>query len=329
MKRVKWDEEKVKFLEENYSDMTNPELAKYFETTVGAIERQAAKRGLSKSKETVSRSKRKWSDEKIAFLKANYKKMKPKELASILGITLNNLYNMAKHYGLQESTNSTRNHKKSHRLWEDEEVEFLLANYEDKTLDELSKSLNRSKNSITYKMTSLNIRKYKRKENWNAREDEYLKKYYKDGLMLQMMKELNRSFKAIHTRANLLDLHHNTSTYIEREVEEILKSNNVKYVSQYRIRGFIADFLIGDNLVIEVQGDYWHCNPLIYNEPQNEIQKHKIKQDRMKRGCFNELGYKILYVWEYDLNNNYEKTLETIKQFCRLVVKVAEIISAE
>lgn len=323
-KTKKWTQKDIKFLKENYNLMSNPELGSALEVSVGSIERKANEYGLRKSKEAMKKIRQRWPDENIRYLRENYKRLPPKEICDHLGISLNNLYAMTRHYGLQASSGSNAFHKHSNKTWSNKEISFLLENYMKLSLRELSAALNRSINSITYKMVGLGISKYKKRKDWSIHEDNYLKDNYKSGLMIQMQKELNRTFKAIHTRANVLGLKRDTSTYIEREVEEILKTMNVPFQSQVRIDGFIADFLVCENKIIEVHGDYWHCNPVVYDKPKDSIQERKIKQDKMKRGCFKELGYSILYIWEYDLNNNYDQVVHKISRFCRSTKKLVE-----
>lgn len=44
------------------------------------------------------------------------------------------------------------------------------------------------------------------------------------------------------------------------------------------------DFIIGDKILLEVHGDYWHANPKKYeNKKLNDTQLYKIKRDEEKR----------------------------------------------
>ncbi|WP_257351471.1 endonuclease domain-containing protein [Pseudalkalibacillus decolorationis] len=314
-KTKRWTTEDLTLLTVNYNLMSNPELADKLGRTVGSIERKARMLNLKKSKEKINSIKRKWTLEKIQFLKDNYKKVPPNEICSKLEINLGTLYRMAEYYGLREKTNSTIYHAHSSKVWNEEEISFLQEHFMKFNQQQLADSLNRTKQSIQKKMFYEGLKKYTKKPVWSNSEISYLEIHYKHGLMIQMSQHLNRTFKSIHTKANELKLNRDVSTYIEREVEEILKRYYIEYKMQVNIRGFIADFVLFNNKIIEVQGDYWHCNPCIYDGPKDEIQRNKIKQDKMKRGCFNELGYKILYIWELDLNQKYNQVVNNIKQF--------------
>lgn len=91
--------------------------------------------------------------------------------------------------------------------------------------------------------------------------------------------------------------------------EPIITDNNKTY---------IPDFYIPDkNYIIECYGDFWHANPVIYNE--NDIvfnNKNAIEywnQDKKRKEFFEELNYKFVYFWENDINNDKEGVLKRIK----------------
>ena len=68
---------------------------------------------------------------------------------------------------------------------------------------------------------------------------------------------------------------------------------------------FQYDFLIYPNIIIEVQGDYWHGNPKFYGKnkkPLNQIQVLKKEQDVKKRKFAQKNGYKVYYIWENEIN---------------------------
>jgi len=76
------------------------------------------------------------------------------------------------------------------------------------------------------------------------------------------------------------------------------------------------DFIIGDNILLEVNGDYWHANPEVYGKgkrPLNETQQYKVSRDQEKLKLATELGYRIFYIWEQDINNNDWTVLYKIK----------------
>ena len=82
---------------------------------------------------------------------------------------------------------------------------------------------------------------------------------------------------------------------------------------------FAYDFMY-KNKIIEFQGDYWHCNPKLYDKDFYNKVKQKTAQeiweyDKNKLECANFYGYDVLYVWEYDYNNDKEKILQKCIDF--------------
>lgn len=97
----------------------------------------------------------------------------------------------------------------------------------------------------------------------------------------------------------------NKLTSPERVFLKMMKEIKVKVESQKIVKDKIYDFYIpSKNMLIEVDGDYWHGNPEVFKEHSN-MQKKNIKNDIYKDTIAKGLGYKIERVWEKDLNENY------------------------
>ncbi len=93
--------------------------------------------------------------------------------------------------------------------------------------------------------------------------------------------------------------------------------------SGFRIDGKIFDILIKDlNVVVEVNGDYWHLNPSIYTfdhfDSHRNVYANEIwKKDNDKSELAQSKGYKIVHLWESDLKTNFEETINNAIQLCR------------
>ena len=114
------------------------------------------------------------------------------------------------------------------------------------------------------------------------------------------------------------------SSNLEKDfIEKYIKPYNKGYKTQYYlpdIKQFCDIFIPELNLIIEINGSYWHCDRRIYNTgPINLIQEDKIKKDEIKYQFLNQHGYKLLVIWEYDIIHNPKKIEELIKRV--LVVK--------
>jgi hypothetical protein len=70
------------------------------------------------------------------------------------------------------------------------------------------------------------------------------------------------------------------------------------FISECPFCGFVPDEINHElKLIIEVYGDYWHCNPRTYKNPQQYLKrqqktvKERWEYDRRRLGCFYEKGY--------------------------------------
>lgn len=114
-------------------------------------------------------------------------------------------------------------------------------------------------------------------------------------------------------------------TLPEKKVSELLKSLNVEFECQKKIDYYMCDYVIGRN-VIEVQGDYWHANPIRYSEKNlTEAQRKNIHRDKCKNSFLVNRGYKILYLWERDLIKNYSMCEDLVKQFLNLKIIARQV----
>jgi G:T-mismatch repair DNA endonuclease (very short patch repair protein) len=88
-------------------------------------------------------------------------------------------------------------------------------------------------------------------------------------------------------------------------IENYLKEINVYYRKKEIVGYYNCDFMINDKLIIEVQGDYWHANPIKYlNKKLTLAQQNNIHRDKRKFTYLSNRNYKILYLWENDIYRN-------------------------
>lgn len=70
-------------------------------------------------------------------------------------------------------------------------------------------------------------------------------------------------------------------------------------------------------IIIEIDGDYWHANPMFYGgylTPLNEQQQKKQIADKRKNTYLSNKGYKIMRFWEYDIYNNLDNCIAEIRE---------------
>lgn len=100
--------------------------------------------------------------------------------------------------------------------------------------------------------------------------------------------------------------------------------NSEKCITENK-RRYYYDFTLIDRVnnnkkIIEFNGDFFHCNPKIYNEnfinPCNKICAKKIwEQDEIKIAAAKHFNYDVKFVWESDMIENETKMINECVSF--------------
>ena len=105
----------------------------------------------------------------------------------------------------------------------------------------------------------------------------------------------------------------------ERLFALILDILNIEYEKQKPVKKYKCDFYIPKyNLIVEIDGDYWHANPKKYKAsdiigPSKKTAKKIWESDKTKTLDILNEGYKVLRYWASDLKNiTHEKIFEDI-----------------
>jgi very-short-patch-repair endonuclease len=112
----------------------------------------------------------------------------------------------------------------------------------------------------------------------------------------------------------------NKKTKLEIKFQSILESlgfiEKIDFIYQKQISSAIFDFYFeGKNLLIEVDGDFHHCNPnSIHSIPKYDIQLKTISNDIRKNRIADNKKIKLLRFWELDINNNLDSVIEILKK---------------
>ena len=103
----------------------------------------------------------------------------------------------------------------------------------------------------------------------------------------------NGSFSHVDTKPQLL-------------VNDMLDDQRIKYEREATFEYWALDNYLSLNcLAIEVQGDYWHANPTVFNKNLTQVQYNRINSDKRKHTYFkNNYSFEILYLWENDIMSN-------------------------
>lgn len=90
----------------------------------------------------------------------------------------------------------------------------------------------------------------------------------------------------------------------EKAFQSILKKYKIDFEPQFILGSKIFDFYLKEsNTLVEIQGDYWHGNPEIYEQfswAQTRMQKRDLEKKNIALGR----GYNYLEVWENELNED-------------------------
>jgi very-short-patch-repair endonuclease len=105
----------------------------------------------------------------------------------------------------------------------------------------------------------------------------------------------------------------------EKEILKHLESILPQIEIQKVIGNYVCDFANKQNIV-EYYGDYWHCNPKIYdkqffNKPKNKFAYEIHEYDNNRKQFLEKSGYKVKIVWENDYKKDPKILILEILQF--------------
>tara|TARA_Y100001938_G_scaffold126479_1_gene178470 strand:- start:5017 stop:5892 length:876 start_codon:yes stop_codon:yes gene_type:complete len=107
----------------------------------------------------------------------------------------------------------------------------------------------------------------------------------------------------------------------EDEIIKKLKEKGINCIDSFNIEGKIFDVYVPKyNLLIEYNGDYWHCNPKKYNNDYFNKKKNKIAEDiweydKKKIDLAKKNDYNCITIWESDYKKNPKMIENIIKKY--------------
>lgn len=105
-----------------------------------------------------------------------------------------------------------------------------------------------------------------------------------------------------------------TSKLEKKFAKDFLDKLGVKYIEQFEakdIKRFFDFYLPDNNIIIEVDGDYWHSYGKVYEE-MNPTQKRNARIDNIKNEWALSHGIPIIRIWEHDINKNPKKVMDIL-----------------
>ena len=107
---------------------------------------------------------------------------------------------------------------------------------------------------------------------------------------------------------------------LDSKSDIFFKELNSEFVISEK-KTFIYDFVHKKRKkIIEFNGDYWHCNPIKYNENyyHNHLKiyaKERWYNDKIRIEYTESLGYQVLIIWESEYRKTPEETLKKCLDF--------------
>ena len=110
----------------------------------------------------------------------------------------------------------------------------------------------------------------------------------------------------------------NKETRIENKVAELLALLNKPFERNVQLGRLNADFLVKGTTIIECYGDYWHCNPRLFQPSDYQASLHltaaeKWRKDQDRVDFLTGLGYSVLCLWEHDIHKCTDEVTERLK----------------
>lgn len=148
------------------------------------------------------------------------------------------------------------------------------------------------------------------------RELTWMKKYgVKNPLFINnegVSKISQELFWAIYDK---LDIETQSKCYFS-ELNKEFDIENIKEKVRY-----LYDFVITNRKIcVEFNGDYWHCNPKIFNESYVNSMIGKTaseiwKQDKIKNDFLIKKGYQVIIIWEDEYQKNKDDVINNLLKF--------------
>jgi hypothetical protein len=109
----------------------------------------------------------------------------------------------------------------------------------------------------------------------------------------------------------------------EKEILKQIEKLGFDVVGSHKVDTKICDIYIPSlNLIIEYNGDYWHCNPKKYNSMYFNKKKNKYaweiwEYDEIRVELIKNNGYNLEVIWETDLKNNNKIINHIIEKYVK------------
>ena len=111
-----------------------------------------------------------------------------------------------------------------------------------------------------------------------------------------------------------------SKSHIEIYNHLVRKYPHLEFVKEKKIDRYRVDIVLEEqNLIIEYNGSYWHCDPRIYskgyyNKKKGLLSEEVWKNDEKRLNILKEIGYNVVVIWEKDYHKNKNDCLKRLEK---------------
>jgi len=260
-----------------------------------------------------------WNKEEINFLTKKFSSLSDSELSNILGKTVKSIQSKARRLKLKKDPtyigkiNKDRVESRwSDKIWDKNDINFLVTNINILTNNELSNILNRSLNSIQSMINKLELKRDK-KYNKEFLEKECLKYITKQELRIcdpNLYAWLYKNGKMVDFSKHMMNISYSTPQLILKYMIKELTSKKFNYNDRNAIKPYEIDIYFPEQKIgIEYDGMYFHPKSSSFKRQLCESKGIKlITIDE------NSLTKKNFIEYVKNIKNQLIKNIDTIRQ---------------
>lgn len=333
-KHREWTDEEIERLKKYYNTYSVDVLIEKFfpDRKIGQIAKKKEELGLVVTNR-FKNGELYWTEDKLELLFNEYPYMNTEEFYNKYfkdDMSLSGLYGKINSLGIKKDEEFVTG-------WTSEQDQFLKDNYRnmDYSITDLAKILDKDESSVQYRAVNV-FGIYRKDELFSEEEREMIRELYPDNRTSDFISKFpGRTVDQLERYARRMGVK-KTKDYIrwvtlegtknsidtskpQQMINDLLDEMDIKYIGEYDCKYYLIDQYLTDyNLMIEVQGDFWHCSPLLSNKSNTSgIKNNKLKDKRKHSYIKNNYNIEVLYLWETDVNENIELCKKLIELYIR------------
>jgi len=125
------------------------------------------------------------------------------------------------------------------------------------------------------------------------------------------------------TRSKIMSKIKSKDTSPEKKLRKALWEKGYRYRIHYKLPGKPDIVFVSKKTAIFVDGCFWHKCPKCYIPPKSnkkywlpKIEKN-VERDKENTKRLQKEGWKVIRIWEHEINKQFEKTLSNIEKILK------------